>query len=85
MAFNLGERWRLYAYADPDGNLNTGLCSGNELMETGVPIPEIAAPEAGPPPTAVLVAGAAALVLVGISVWAFTRPARKGDQESTPS
>lgn len=78
MTFGLAERWRIYTYADESGRLATGICSGNELLETGVPIPEIAAPEA-PPPLAVFVAGGAILAVIAVSLFAFTRPARTGD------
>jgi len=74
MEFAAAQRWRVYAYAE-NGKLQTGLCSGNELLAEGVPIPPIQSPPA-PPPAALLVAIGALIVLAGISGWAFTRRSR---------
>ena len=73
MEFSLAQRWRIYAYADENGQLQTGLCSGNELLGEGVPIPT---PTPAPPPTALFVAIGGAILLTGISAWAFTRRGR---------
>lgn len=73
MEFALGQRWRLYAYADEGAQLQTGLCSGNELLAEGVEVP--LAESAGPP--AQLLAAVGGLLLLGaISAWAFTRRGR---------
>ena len=72
---------RVFAYADGSGGLATGLCSGNELLAKGVPIPT---PTVAAPPTALLLAIGAAVLLAGISAWAFgrrprgNRPSRSG-------
>lgn len=70
MEFAAAQRWRVFAYADETGHLQTGLCSGNELLAEGVPVP---APTPAPPPTALLLAIVVGIVLAGISAWAFTR------------
>lgn len=75
MTFGLAQRWRIYAYADGSGSLATGICSGNELLAEGVPIP---APEPTPPPLGIFIAGGAVLAVLGVSAWAFTRPNRRG-------
>jgi hypothetical protein len=75
MEFAAAQRWRVYAYAE-SGKLQTGLCSGNELLAERVPIPPIQSPPTAPPPAALLVAIGALIVLAGISGWAFTRRSR---------
>jgi len=77
MEFAAAQRWRVYAYADETGSLQTGLCSGNELLAEGVPIPPIAPPAAALPPLALLVAVGALIVVAGISGWAFGRRSRR--------
>lgn len=79
VTFNVAERWRVYANADGEGGVVTGSCSGNELIATGVEIPEIAAPEPAPPPFAVFVAGGAILAVIAVSAFAFMRPSRKAE------
>lgn len=71
--FALAQRWRVYAYADAAAGLASGLCSGNELLAEGVPLP---AADPAPPPVGVLVAGGALLVVLVVSAWAFTRRGR---------
>lgn len=73
MTFALAQRWRIYAYADGSGGLGTGICSGNELLAEGVPIP---APEPAAPPVGVLIAGGALLLVLAVSALAFTRRGR---------
>jgi hypothetical protein len=73
MEFALAQRWRIYAYADENAQLQTGLCSGNELLAEGAPVP---APTPAPPPTGLLVAIGGVILLTGISIWAFTRRGR---------
>jgi hypothetical protein len=71
--FALAQRWRVYAYVDEEGRLGSGLCSGNELLAEGAPIPPASPTPLTLPPVAVLVALGVALVVAGFSVWAFTR------------
>ncbi len=73
MEFATGQRWRVFAYTDEAGQLQSGLCSGNELLAEGVPIPS---PTPAPPPIGLLVAIGGAVVVAGISAWAFTRRGR---------
>jgi len=70
MEFAAAQRWRVFAYADEAGSLQSGLCSGNELLAEGVPLPTLTT---GPPPTALLLAIGAAVIMAAISAWAFTR------------
>ena len=71
--FALAQRWRVYAYVDEEGRLGSGLCSGNELLAQGAPIPPQSPAPLTLPPAAVLVALGVGLVVAGFSVWAFTR------------
>jgi len=72
--FALAQRWKVFAFADDKGQLQTGLCSRDELLAEGVtPTP---APGAGPP-VGLLVAGGALLVIGAVSAWAFTRRQRR--------
>ena len=73
MEFAAAQRWRVFAYADEAGQLQTGLCSGNELLAENAPIP---AATPAPPPVALLLAIGALIALAGISALAFTRRAR---------
>ena len=73
MEFALGQRWRLYAYADEGAQLQTGLCSGNELLAEGVEVPVA---EAAAPPIELLAAIGGLILLAAISAWAFTRRGR---------
>jgi hypothetical protein len=83
IAFSAGERWRIYASLLPDGILETGLCSGDELLGHGT-IPE-RTPAVGPP-VALLVAGGVTLALVAFSVWAFSRrPQGESAESNRPS
>jgi hypothetical protein len=70
--FALAQRWRVFTFADENLQLQTGLCSGNELLAEGV------APTPRPtgPPTALLVGIGGIAVVAGISGWAFTRRTR---------
>ena len=71
--FGLAQRWRVYASVDESRQLQSNLCSGNELLAEGVPIP---APPPAPltlPPLPVLVALGIGLAVAGFSAWAFTR------------
>ena len=70
--FALAQRWRVFAYVDETGRLQSGLCSGNELLAEGAPIPQ-QAPSSIMPPVTVLLALGVILVLGGISAWAFLR------------
>ena len=72
VALSAGERWRIYATVVPGGGLETGSCSGDELLGHGT-IPERTA--AGPP-VALLVAVGVTLALVAFSAWAFSRRPR---------
>jgi hypothetical protein len=74
--FGLAQRWRVYAYVDESHQLQSNVCSGNELLAEGVPIPPISPPAPEAPPVPVLFAIGAAIVLAGISGWAFTRRTR---------
>jgi hypothetical protein len=72
--FAAAQRWRVFAYADEAGQLQTGLCSGNELLAENAPLP----PQTpAPPPTALLLAIGAGIVVVGISALAFMRRGSK--------
>lgn len=73
MEFALAQRWRVYAFADETGKLQTGLCSGNELLGEGVPAPT---PTPAPPPIGLLGAIGVLALVGGISAWAFTRRTR---------
>jgi len=73
MEFAAAQRWRVFAYADESGRLQTGICSGNELLAENAPIP---AQTPAPPPVALLLAIGALVVLASISAWAFTRRSR---------
>lgn len=70
--FGLAQRWRVFAYVDETGLLQSGLCSGNELLAEGVPIPP-STPKPNPPPVAALLGIGAVLALAGFTAWAFTR------------
>jgi len=70
--FGLSQRWRVYAFADENLQLQTGLCSGDELLGEGV----VPTPRPAGPPIALLVGIGAIAVLAAISGWAFTRRAR---------
>jgi hypothetical protein len=74
MEFAAAQRWRVFAYTDA-GQLQTGLCSGNELLGENAPIPT---PTPADPPTALFLAIGALVVLASISAWAFTRRSRTG-------
>lgn len=71
--FALAQRWRVFAFADDSGRLQTGLCSGNELLAENAPLPPA---NPSPPPIGLLLAIGAAFVLVGISALAFARGPR---------
>lgn len=73
IVFARAERWRVYANTDDAGAFHTSICSGNELLAEGVPLPT---PTTGPPPTALLLAIGAAVIVAAISAWAFTRRGR---------
>lgn len=74
MAFDVGQRWRLFAYTD-GGRLLTGICSGNELLAEQAPVPAVAEPPPAPPPIGVLLAIGGVAVLTVVSALAFTRGA----------
>jgi hypothetical protein len=84
-SFGIDERWLVFANVT-DGEIWTGLCSGNVLLtdeeievatvaELGEPLvePSPAAVEAGglEVPMALIVALAAGVVVIGVSAWAF--------------
>jgi hypothetical protein len=71
-AFAVGERWRVFAYRD-GARLSTGICSGNELMAQGVPVPSLPGGSPTPPPLGLVIALGAAALVAAISIWAFTR------------
>ena len=71
--FALAQRWRVFAYVDETGRLQSGLCSGNELLAEGVPIPAESPAPLTLPPVEVLVALGIGLAVAGFSVWVFTR------------
>lgn len=70
--FGLAQRWRVFAFADENLRLQTGLCSGDELLAEGV----APTPKPNGPPPALLVGIGGIAVLAAISGWAFTRRAR---------
>jgi len=72
--FAIAQRWRVFAFADDKGQLQTGLCSGNELLGERVPIP--APPSNSPPPPTLLLAVGGVVALAAFSAWAFTRRPR---------
>ena len=72
MEFALAQRWRIFAHTE-EGQLRTGLCSGNELLAEGVPSP---VPPTAPPPTGLFVAIGSLALVGGLSAWAFTRRPR---------
>jgi hypothetical protein len=74
MEFGLAQRWRVFAYVDESGHLQSHLCSGNELLAEGVPIST--SPTPSPSPVVALLAGGAVLALAGFSAWAFMRRPR---------
>ena len=74
--FALAQRWRVFAYVDETGHLQSHLCSRNELLAEGVPIPAPIPSALTLPPLPVLIALGVGLVVAGFSVWAFTRGAR---------
>jgi len=84
-SFGMDERWLVFANIT-DGEIWTGLCSGNVLLadeeteaatlaELGEPVaePEAAAaePEGFEVPVALIVALAAGALVLGVSAWAF--------------
>lgn len=71
--FALAQRWRVYAYVDESRQLQSHLCSGNELLAEGVPIPAEGPAPLTLPPVAVLFALGVGLAVAGFSIWAFTR------------
>jgi hypothetical protein len=71
--FGLAQRWRVYAYVDESRQLQSHLCSGNELLAEGVPIPAPSPSGLTLPPLGVLIAFGVGFVVAGFSVWAFTR------------
>ena len=71
--FGLAQRWRVHASVDESGQLQSNLCSGNELLAEGVPIPAERPAPLILPPVDVLVAWGIGLAVAGLSVWAFTR------------
>jgi hypothetical protein len=71
--FGLAQRWRVYAYLDESHQLQSNVCSGNELLAEGVPIPAESPAPLTLPPVAVVVALGIGLAVAGFSVWAFTR------------
>jgi hypothetical protein len=90
-AFGMDERWLVFANIT-DGEIWTGLCSGNVLLadeeteaaalaELGEPIaepdPTTAEPEPFELPTALILALAAGAAVLGISAWAFVIEPRR--------
>lgn len=88
-SFGIGERWLVFAHIG-DGELQTGLCSGNVLLgdpETEAAMlaelgPPIAEPEPTPSqpndepfelPMPLLAGLAVAVLVIGVSAWAFRR------------
>lgn len=71
--FGLAQRWRVNAYVAEGRQLQSNLCSGNELLAEGVPIPAERPSSLTLPPVEVLVALGIGLAVAGFSVWAFTR------------
>ncbi len=72
MTFAAGQRWTVYAWVAESGRLETGLCSGNELLAEDVPIPDLEGEEVGVS-AQVLVAVGVGLLIVAVSAFAFTR------------
>jgi hypothetical protein len=91
-SFGIDERWLVFANVS-DGEVWTGLCSGNVLImggadeeallaELGTPIaePEPSAPAEAQPfeiPVALVVAVAGAAIVIGFSAWAFVLEPRR--------
>jgi hypothetical protein len=90
-SFGIDERWLVFANVT-DGEIWTGLCSGNVLLadeeteaaalaELGEPIaepePVAAEPEDLEVPAALLVAVVAAAAVIGVSAWAFVLEPRR--------
>ena len=71
--FGLAQRWRVYAQVDESRQLQSNVCSGNELLAEGVPIPAERPAPLTLPPVPVLVVLGIGLAVAGFSVWAFTR------------
>lgn len=71
--FGLAQRWRVNAYVAESRQLQSNLCSGNELLAEGVPIPAESPAPLTLSPVAVLIALGVGLVIAGFSIWAFTR------------
>jgi hypothetical protein len=74
--FALAQRWRVNAYVAESHRLQSNLCSGNELLAEGVPIPARSPSALTLSPLNVLIAFAVGLVVAGFSAWAFTRRER---------
>jgi hypothetical protein len=70
--FALAQRWKVFAFADDQGHLQTGLCSGNELLGERV---SVAGSSTSPLPGLLLAIGGVA-VLVAFSAWVFMRRPR---------
>jgi hypothetical protein len=70
--FAIAQRWKVFAFADDQGHLQTGLCSGDELLGERAQVPA----SGSSPPTALLLAIGGVAVLVAFSAWAFTRRPR---------
>lgn len=69
--FGLAQRWRVFAYADENRQLQTSLCSGDELLAERVnPTPRPTGPS-----TALILGIGGIGVLALISGWAFSRRA----------
>jgi hypothetical protein len=75
VSFTVGQRWRVLTYLSNSRHV-TSLCSANELLAEGVPIPESAQVSSGGPPMGLLVVAGASALLVAVSAWAFTRSGR---------
>lgn len=90
-SFGIDERWLVFANIT-EGEIWTGLCSGNVLLvdeeteaaalaELGTPIaepePTAAEPEGFEIPVALVVALAAGAVVLGVSAWAFVIEPRR--------
>lgn len=89
-SFGIDERWLVFANI-ADGEIVTGLCSGNvalvdpeteeaalaELPSPGAPDPVAAEPETFEVPVTGVLVGAAALLVIGLSAWAFVIEPRR--------
>jgi len=81
MEFAIGERWTVYASVAESRRLTSGLCSGNEMLADGVPVPQIPTDDAGIPMQLLLVGGVVVAVAAA-SAFIFLRRPRTAAEEA---